>query len=130
MENYISELDEGIENPTPVILNRKHKRQETTHFKNYKTETKSTKKEIKQERSKMKIKIAKLSDKLYKSNKINKSLYNKMYNISIGAARLPTLITAYKNLKEFKNTETTIKKSHFNQALKQKKEVKNTLNTF
>ena len=52
-----------------------------------------------------------------------------MYNISIGAARLPTLITAYMNLKEFKNTETTIKKSHFNQVLKQKKEAKKAFNT-
>ena len=69
MKKYISELDEGIENPTPVIVNRKHKRQETTHFKNYKTETKSTKKEEKQERDIMKIKIAKLSDKLHKNNK-------------------------------------------------------------
>ena len=47
MEKYISELDEGIENPTPVIVsnepvNRKHKKQATTHFKNYKTETKGT----------------------------------------------------------------------------------------
>ena len=62
-------------------------------------------------------------------NKSNKPLHRKLYNISIGAARLPTLQTTYKNLKEFKHTDTVIQKKHFNQSLKQKKENKKVFNT-
>ena len=136
MNNSISPLDEGVDNPSPVLVStshdpigRKHKKQETTHFKKYKEETKSTKKEEKKERDIMKVKIATLADKLYRRNKITKSLYNKMYNMSIGAARLPTLMTAYKSLKDFKHSETTVKKSNFNQAIKQKKGNKKAYNT-
>ena len=97
--------------------NRKHKKQESTHFKNYKQVTKLTKKEEKQERDTIKIKIATLADKLYRKNKITKSLHNKLYNLSIGASRLPTLITAYENLKGFKHAESTVKKSNYTQSL-------------
>ena len=132
MKNYISELDAGIENATPLSTSsgpiaRKHKKQETTHFKNYKQETKSNKKEEKKERDTMKIKIATLADKLYRHNKITKSLYNKMYNISVGAARLPTLITAYQSLKIFKHSETTVNKSNFNQAINKRRKPKRHL---
>ena len=109
--------------------NRKHKKQESTHFKNYKQVTKLTKKEEKQERDTIKIKIATLADKLYRKNKITKSLHNKLYNLSIGASRLPTLITAYENLKGFKHAESTVKKSNYTQSLKEKKESKKAFNT-
>ena len=131
MNNNYSPLDEGINNSSPVLVStssdpiaRKHKKQETTHFKNYKQETKSNKKEEKRERDTMKIKIATLADKLYRRNKITKSLYNKMYNISIGATRLPTLITTYKSLKDFKHSDTTVMKSNFNQAINKRKKIR------
>ena len=134
MNNNYSPLDEGINNSSPVLVStssdpiaRKHKKQETTHFKNYKQETKSNKKEEKKERDTMKIKIATLADKLYRHNKITKSLYNKMYNISVGAARLPTLITAYQSLKIFKHSETTVNKSNFNQAINKRRKPKRHL---
>ena len=49
MNNNISPLDEGIEQ-SPLISSgaqtvaRKHKKQDTTHFKEYKTQNKSNKK--------------------------------------------------------------------------------------
>ena len=134
MNNSISPLDEGIEQ-TPLIsldsqtVARKHKKQDTTHFKEFKTQSKSNKKDEKAARDKLKVKIAVLADKLFRKNKINKPLHRKLYNISIGAARLPTLQTTYKNLKEFKHTDTVIQKKHFNQSLKQKKENKKVFNT-
>jgi len=134
MNNSISPLDEGIEQ-TPLIsldsqtVARKHKKQDTTDFKEYKKQNKSNKKDEKAERDKLKVKIAVLANKLFRKNKINKPLYRKLYNISIGAARLPTLQTTYKNLKEFKHTDTVVQKKHFNQSLKQKKENKKVFNT-
>ena len=47
----------------------------------------------------------------------------------MGAGRLNTLTTTYQNLKGFKNAETTVKKTEFNQTLKQTKEGKKALNT-
>ena len=134
MNNNISPLDEGIEQAPLISLDsqtvaRKHKKQNTTHFKEFKTQNKSSKKDEKVARDKLKVKIAILADKLFRKNKINKPLYQKLYNISIGAARLPTLQTTYKNLKEFKHTDTTVQKKHFNQSLKQKKENKKVFNT-
>ena len=132
MNNSISPLDEGIEQ-TPLIsldsqtVARKHKKQDTTHFKEYKTQSKSNKKDEKAARDKLKVKIAVLANKLFRKNKINKPLYRKLYNISIGAARLPTLQLAYRNLKEIKQTETTVQKKHFNQSLKQKKRIRRYL---
>jgi hypothetical protein len=52
-----------------------------------------------------------------------------MYNVSMGAGRLNTLTTTYQNLKGFKDAETTVKKSEYNNTLKQTKEGKKTLNT-
>ena len=52
-----------------------------------------------------------------------------MYNLSIGASRLPALDTAYRSLKDFKDSDTTVKKSHFIQAVKEKKEAKKDFNT-
>ena len=117
MNNNISPLDEGIEQ-TPLIsldsqtVARKHKKQNTTHFKEYKTQNKSNKKDEKAARDKLKVKIAVLADKLFRKNKINKQLHRKLYNISIGAARLPTLQTTYKNLKEFRHTDTVVQKKN------------------
>ena len=52
-----------------------------------------------------------------------------MYILSIGASRLPALTTAYQSLKSFKDSDTTVKKSHFIQAVKEKKEAKKAFNT-
>ena len=40
----------------------------------------------------------------------------------MGAGRLNTLTTTYQNLRGFKHAETTVKKTEFNQTLKQTKE--------
>ena len=126
----ISSLDEGVEDTSRVIsTSRKHKKQETTHFNEHKKGNKSTKKEEKETRDNLKVKIGVLADKLYRTKKITKALYNKMYNVSMGAGRLNTLTTTYQNLRGFKHTETTVKKNQFNQTLKQTKEGKKTLNT-
>ncbi len=94
----ISRLGEGIENT-------QHKKQETTPFNEHKKANKSTKKEKKETRDNLKVKIGVLADKLYRNNKITKALYNKMYNVSMGAGRLKTLTTTYQNLKGFKNAK-------------------------
>ena len=126
----ISSLDEGVEDTSRVIsTSRKHKKQETTHFNEHKKGNKSTKKEEKETRDNLKVKIGVLADKLYRTKKITKALYNKMYNVSMGAGRLNTLRTTFQNLREFKNAETIVKKNQFNQTLKQTKEGKKTLNT-
>ena len=126
----ISSLDEGVTDTSRVIsTSRKHKKQETTHFNEHKKGNKSTKKEEKETRDNLKVKIGVLADKLYRTKKITKALYNKMYNVSMGAGRLNTLTTTYQNLKGFKDVETTVKKSQYNQTLKQTKEGKKTLNT-
>ena len=125
----ISALDEGIENTATISISRKHKKQDTTHFNEHKKANKSTKKEEKETRNNLKVKIGVLADKLYRNNKITKALYNKMYNVSMGAGRLNTLTTTYQNLKGFTNAETLVKKSQFNNTLKQTKEGKKTLNT-
>ena len=125
----ISALDEGIENTATISISRKHKKQDTTHFNEHKKANKSTKKEEKETRNNLKVKIGVLADKLYRNNKITKALYNKMYNVSMGAGRLNTLTTTYQNLRGFKDVETTVKKSQFNNTLKQTKEGKKTLNT-
>ena len=126
----ISSLDEGVEDTSRVIsTSRKHKKQETTHFNEHKKGNKSTKKEEKETRDNLKVKIGVLADKLYRTKKITKALYNKMYNVSMGAGRLNTLTTTYQNLRGFKHTETTVKKNQFNQTLKQTKEGKKALNT-
>ena len=126
----ISSLDEGVADTSRVIsTSRKHKKQDTTHFNEYKKGNKSTKKEEKETRDNLKVKIGVLADKLYRTKKITKALYNKMYNVSMGAGRLNTLTTTYQNLRGFKHAETTVKKNQFNQTLKQTKEGKKTLNT-
>ena len=80
MNNNISPLDEGIEQAPLISLDsqtvaRKHKKQEKTHFKEFKTQNKSTKKDEKIARDKLKVKIAILADKLFRKNKINKPLH-------------------------------------------------------
>ncbi len=125
----ISALDEGIENTATISISRKHKKQDTTHFNEHKKANKSTKKEEKETRNNLKVKIGVLADKLYRNNKITKALYNKMYNVSMGAGRLNTLTTTYQNLRGFKDVDTTVKKSQFNNTLKQTKEGKKALNT-
>ncbi len=124
----ISALDEGIENTATISISGKHKKQETTHFNEYKKANKSTKKEEKETRDNLKMKIGVLADKLYRTKKITKALYKKMYNVSMGAGRLNTLTTTYQNLRGFKHAETIVKKSEYNNTLKQTKEGKKTLN--
>jgi hypothetical protein len=79
--------------------NKKHKKQDTTHYTKYKQVAKPTKK-----------KLATLADNIYRDNKITKSPYNKIYNLSIGASSLPALNTAYQSFKSFKDSDTKVKK--------------------
>ena len=65
MNNNISPLDESIEQNPLINLDsqtsasaRKHKKQDTTHFEEYKEQNKSKKKDEKAERDKLKVKIA------------------------------------------------------------------------
>ena len=91
---------------------------------NIKKQISQPKRRRKQHEIILKVKIGVLADKLYINNKITKALYNKMYNVSMGAGRLNTLTTTYQNLKGFTNAETLVKKSQFNNTLKQTKENK------
>ena len=109
MNNNISPLDEGIEQP-------KSKRGRKP------TEARLIKKEEKNIRDEIKNEILQLSRRLYKDNKITKSLHNKMFNISMGYARLDTLQNAYKSLLEVGNNEELVKKHQYNTLLKQKKQ--------
>ena len=45
----------------------------------------------------------------------------------MGAGRLNALTTTYQNLRRFKHAETTVKKTEFNQTLRQTKEGKKAL---
>ena len=61
----ISALDEGVPETSRVIsISRKHKKQDTTHFNEYKKGNTSTKKEEKETRNNLKVKIGVLADKL------------------------------------------------------------------
>ena len=109
MNNSISPLDEGIEQP-------KSKRGRKP------TEARLIKKEEKNKRDEIKNEILQLSRRLYKDNKITKSLHNKMFNMRMVYARLDTLQNAYKSLLEVGNNEELVKKHQYNTLLKQKKQ--------
>ena len=112
MNNNISPLDEGIAQPKSK---RGRKPKPLTESKLMKIEDKIKRNDIKNE-------ILKLSRKLYKENKITKSLHNKMFDISIGSARMDTLQNAYESLIEVGNNEELVKKHQYNTLLKQKKQ--------
>ena len=122
----LSLVSAPVSAPASASAPRTHKKQATTHFKNYKA---STKKADKIARDELKVKIAILANDLFTQNKIDRPLYNKLYNFSIGAARLPTLQSTYSNLKTYKQANAVVPKKHFNQKMKQVKINKKFLNT-
>ena len=86
------------------------------------TEAKLLKQADVAKRNKYKHKINELANQLYKDNKINHSLFNKMFSLSNGAARIDRLKTSYDSLKIIRDkAEEAIKPSIFNQVLKHKR---------
>jgi hypothetical protein len=96
----ISSLDEGVPDTSRAIslasTLRNHKKQETTRFNKHKKGKKSMKKEEKEIRDNLN---GILADKLFRTEKKTKALYNKLYNVSMGAGRLNKLTTTYQNLR-------------------------------
>jgi len=75
-----------------------------------------------EERQIVKNEILLLAKDLFNEKKINKPLYNKLYNITIGAARLPTLQATLSSLQEFKKEDNkSYKKGDFKAKLKEAK---------
>ncbi len=75
-----------------------------------------------QERQIVKNDILLLAKDLFNEKKINKPLYNKLYNITIGAARMPTLQATLSSLQDFKKEESkAYKKSDFKAKVKEAK---------
>ena len=83
----------------------------------YKQSVKTTKKDQLEERNIIKSEILLLAKDLYNKNKINKPLYTKLYNISIGASRLPKLQSTLATLQEIQKMDQVIKKKHFNEKI-------------
>ena len=83
----------------------------------FKQSVKTTKKEQLQERNIIKSEILLLAKELHSKNKINKPLYTKLYNISIGASRLPKLQSTLETLKEMSKNDQVFKKKHFNEKI-------------
>ena len=87
----------------------------------FKQSIKTTKKEQLQERNIIKSEILLLARDLLTKNKINKPLYTKLYNISIGASRLPKLQSTLETLQEIQKMDQVIKKKQFNEKIQDSK---------
>ena len=61
-----------------------------------------------EERQIIKNDILLLAKDLFNEKKINKPLYNKLYNITIGAARMPTLQATLSSLQDFKKMKANL----------------------
>ena len=110
------QLDNMMSKPDNVAPKKEKK------LATYKQSLKTTKKDQLQERNIIKSEILLLAKELHSKNKINKPLYTKLYNISIGASRLPKLQATLETLKEMsKNDDQAFKKTHFNEKLKDSK---------
>ena len=110
---YESDLDFGIGAHT---LKMKKEVEES--------EVKNNKKESQRDRRIIQNDILLLSRDLFKNGKINKPLYNKMYNISIGSSRLPSLKDVYNSLLKVKDIEikqNALKKHEFKQIKQEKR---------
>ena len=110
---YESDLDFGIGAHT-LKVNKDAKE----------AETKTNKKDSQRQRRIIQNDILLLSRDLIKNGKISKPLYNKMYNVSIGASRLPALQDIYSGLLQIKDIEikqNALKKHEFKQIKQEKK---------